>query len=112
MSNVEKLILTKPIKVNGEEIKEISYNLEDFTAKDKFEASKIYRRDGGSISVQELDSDYHLYLFAQAVAKVDKKIDIQDILRLNAKDSTKAGNIVRRFFFLDSEESQETIQTN
>ena len=111
MNDVKKLVLAKSIKINGEEVKELSYDLENFTARDKMEAGKKYRNDGGMVSVQELDSDYHLYLFAQAVSKVDKSVDITDILRLNAKDSTKAGNIVRNFFFIDSEESQENIQT-
>jgi len=110
MSDVKKLVLIKPIKINGEEYKELPYDLENFTARDKMEAGKKYRNDGGMISVQELDSDYHLYLFAQSVAKVEKSIDITDILRLNAKDATKAGNIVRSFFFIDSEENQENTQ--
>lgn len=111
MSDIEKLVLSKPIKINGEEYKELPYDLENFTARDKMEAGKKYRNDGGMISVQELDSDYHVYLFAQAVAKVDKKVDITDILRISGKDATKAGNIVRSFFFIDSEESQENTQT-
>lgn len=111
MENIEKLVLTKPIKIDGEEYKELSYDLENFTARDKMEAGKKYKKDGGIASVPDLDSDYHLYLFAQAVAKVDKKVDINDILRLNAKDATKASNIVRSFFFIDSEENQENTQT-
>lgn len=112
MSNVEKLILSKPIKINGEEVKELPYNLEDFTAKDKIAAGKEYKKSGGVISVQELDADYHIFLFAKAVEKADRNIDINDILRMNARDSTKAERIVRDFFFIDSEESQENTQMN
>lgn len=110
MDNVQKLKLSKPIQIDGKEYNEIPYNLEDFTAKDKMNAGKIYKQDGGVISVQELDADYHLYLFAQAAAKADPAIDITDILRLSAKDSTKAEGIVRNFFFVDLERSQVKSQ--
>jgi hypothetical protein len=63
------------------------------------------------ISVQELDSDYHLYIFAEAVAKSDSSIDITDILRLNCKDSTRAESLVRDFFFINSEEKSQ-IETS
>lgn len=109
---MDKLKLRKPIKINGKEVTEISYDFDNFTAKDKMNAGKKYKKDGGIISVEELDPDYHLYVFAEAAAKVDKSIDITDILRLNAKDSTRAESLVRDFFFLDSEETSVNSQTS
>lgn len=102
---MEKLVLLRPIKINDEEIKEIPYDFDNFTAKDKINAGKKYKKDGGMISVQELDSDYHLYIFAEAAAKADPSIDMTDILRLNAKDAAKAESLVRDFFFINSEET-------
>jgi hypothetical protein len=102
------LKLGKPIMINGTEYKEIPYDFDNLTAKDKMNAGKNYKKDGGIISVQELDSDYHLYIFAEAAAKADNSIDITDILRMNAKDSAKAESLVRDFFFLDSEETSQT----
>lgn len=109
---MDKLVLKKPIKINGEEVTEIEYDFDNFTAKDKINASKRYKKDGNVISVEELDSDYHLYIFAEAAAKVNKNIDLSDILRINAKDAARAEGIVRDFFYLDSEETSETSQTN
>ncbi|RII32851.1 phage tail assembly protein [Clostridium chromiireducens] len=112
MNEFEKLPLTKPIKINGEECKEIPYDLENFTARDKMKAGVKYKKDGGVASVPDLDSDYHLYLFAEAASKANSNIDINDVLRMSAKDATKASNIVRSFFFIDSEESQDNTQMN
>lgn len=96
--------LKKPIMINGAEVKEIPYNFEDMTARDKTEASKLFKRAGNMAGVQELDSDYHLYLFAAAVQKADPQIEIEDVLRMSAKDSVKAEALARDFFFIDLEE--------
>lgn len=104
IEGVGTLVLTKPIDVNGEKINELKYNFDDMTARDKQRAGKAFKKSGGGVSVQELDADYHLYLFAAAVAKENASIDINDILRISAKDAAKAEALVRDFFFLDSME--------
>ncbi|MEO3948038.1 hypothetical protein [Gorillibacterium sp. CAU 1737] len=100
-----ELKLTKPIDINGSQAKSLKYNLEDMTARDKAEATKAFKKSGNMIMVQELDSDYHLYLFAQACRLVDPSIEVEDVLRMSAKDSVKAEALVRDFFFINSEES-------
>lgn len=95
--------LSRPINVNGEEIKELEYNFEDMTARDKAEATKVYKKAGNVVQVAELDPDYHLYLFAAAVKKANPSIEIDDVLRISAKDSGKAEALARDFFFLGSE---------
>lgn len=100
---MNNLKLSKPIMINGKEVKEIQYDFDEMTAQDKLNAGKKYKAAGNVISVQELDSDYHLYLFAEAAAKTNPEIDSTDILRMSAKDSSKAEKLVRDFFFLDSE---------
>ncbi len=97
----EVLKLSKPININGEEVKELKYNFEDMTARDKAEATKAYKKDGNVVSVQELDPEYHLYLFAAAVKKENTSIETEDVLRISAKDSVRAEGLVRDFFFLD-----------
>ena len=105
---MDKLILSKPIMVNGVEVKEIKYDFENMTAQDKLNAGRTYKKAGNVISVQELDSDYHLYIFAEAAAKVNEGMDQTDVLRISAKDSAKAEKVVRDFFFLDSEDTSQT----
>lgn len=108
----ETLKLSKPININGEQFTELPYNFVDLTARDKSEATKVFKKSGNIVSVQELDPDYHIYLFAAAVKKEDSSIEIDDVLRMSAKDAAKAEGLVRDFFFISSEESSQTNTSN
>ncbi|MEB3103085.1 hypothetical protein [Ferviditalea candida] len=101
---VEVLKLRKPIDINGEKVSELPYNFEEMTARDKSDATREFKKSGNMVSVQELDPDYHLYLFAAAVKKANPSIEIEDVLRMSAKDAGKAEAAARDFFFLDSAE--------
>jgi len=103
-----KLILTKPVDINGEKVSELPYNFEDMTARDKAEATRAFKKSGNVVQVQELDPDYHLFLFAAAVRKANPSIEIEDVLRISAKDAAKAESLVRDFFFVNSEDSSPT----
>lgn len=108
----EVLTLSKPIDINGEQIKELKYNFEDMTARDKGNATREYKRAGNVVSVQELDPDYHIYLFAAAVKKENPSIEIDDVLRISARDASKAEGLVRDFFFITSEDSLQMNTSN
>lgn len=99
---MESFKLSKPIDINGEKVTELPYNFEDMTARDKADATKAYKKAGNVVQVQELDPDYHLYLFAAAVKKAKPSIEIEDVLRMSAKDASRAEALVRDFFFLGS----------
>ncbi len=102
---MDSLNLKKPITINGSEIKELKYDFDSLTARDKMNAGKAYKKEGNVISVQELDSDYHLFIFAEAVAKANPEIDQLEVINLlGAKDSAEAEKRVRDFFFIDSED--------
>ncbi len=102
---METFTLKKPIMVNGSDIRELKYDFDNMTAQDKMNAGKAYKKEGNVISVQELDSDYHLFIFAEAVAKADPEIDQREITALmGARDAARAERLVRSFFFLDSED--------
>jgi len=96
--------LKKAIDINGEKVSKMKYNFEDMTAKNKQRATIAYKKAGNGMGMQEFDPDYHLYLFATAVEKENPNIDINDIFRMSAKDAIRAGNLVRDFFFLNSED--------
>lgn len=104
----EVLKLSKPLKIStadGDiELKELPYDFESMTARDKLNAGKKMRTAGYAPNVEELDSDYHLFLFAEAVSKADSRIDLTDVMRISAKDAQKASSLARSFFYLDSEE--------
>lgn len=102
--NNNVLKLSKPIMVNGKEVNEIPFDLDNMTAQDKMNASKRYVKDGNIVTVQELDPSYHIYLFTEAVIKANPELDATDVMRINAKDAAKAEKLVRDFFYLGSEE--------
>lgn len=102
--HTNKLILTKPIMINGEEVKELPYDFDSMTAQDKINVGTRIKKAGVPITVEELDTDYQFYLFAGAVAKADPSIDIEDVLRISARDSQKGAALARNFFYLNSGE--------
>ena len=99
------LKLSKPLKIFGanedRELTELPYDFEGMSAKDKLNAGKKMRAAGYSPTVEELDTDYHLFLFAEAVHVADKTIDPDTVLGISAKDSQRASSLARSFFFLD-----------
>lgn len=97
--------LSKPIMINGEEVKELPYDFEGMTAKDKINAGKKMKNAGIPSNMEELDTDYHLYMFAEAVGKADSNITDSDVFRMSARDARKAGALARGFFYLNSEGS-------
>jgi hypothetical protein len=105
----ETFKLSKPIKINGEEVNELPYDFENMTAKDKLNTGKKMKTAGIPCNMEELDADYHLYLFAEAVCVADRSIDTNDVLRMSAKDAQKAAQLARSFFFFDLAELSKTI---
>lgn len=101
----EVLKLSKPLKLIGanedRSITELPYDFENMTARDKLNAGRKMKSDGYPIVMQELDMDYHLYLFAEAVRVADSTIDISDVLRISAKDAQEAEQLARNFFFFN-----------
>ncbi|MDA3732037.1 hypothetical protein PBV87_11145 [Niameybacter massiliensis] len=102
--NTHVLTLRKPIMINGNEAKELTYDFENMTARDKLNAGRRIKADGIPVSVEEIDTDYHMYLFAAAVVKANPEMDISDVLRISAKDIQKGASLARDFFYIDSEE--------
>lgn len=100
------LKLEKPIKINGKTVDRLPYDFEGMTARDKLRVGKHMKKDGIPISVEDIDGDYHTYLFAAAVCKADPSIDLKDVLRISAKDSRMGSKLARDFFYLDLEEYQ------
>jgi hypothetical protein len=101
------LKLTKPLMIDGQEVKELKYDFDNMTARDKINVGKRIKQDGVPVSVEELDTDYHMYLFAGAVVKANPDMDISDVMRLSARDIQKGAALARNFFYLNSEESYQ-----
>lgn len=96
---MDKLILNKPVEIDGEVKKEIEYDLDSLTAVSIEQTIKSLAKRQHIVVVQESDIIFHAALFAEAA-----QIDYTDVQRFSGKDMLKAGRLVRDFFFLDSED--------
>lgn len=104
----EVMRLSKPLKIakaEGDiEVNELPYDFENMTARDKLNAGKRMRAAGYAPTVEEIDTDYQLFLFAEAVSKADPSIDTLDVMRISARDAQKGASLARSFFYRNSEE--------
>lgn len=99
----ETLKLYKPITVDGNEMKELEYDFDNITGVAMESAKKMLIQNGiVSNNMSEMDSSFHAAVFSIAAG-----IDYNDMQRLHGRDYMKAANLVRNFFFLNAEESQE-----
>lgn len=96
------LNLSKVVSVNGEEIKQITYDFEDLKGDSIENAVKSMQKQGYVSTVQELDPILHAHIFAEASG-----LDYLDIKSLSAKDYLKCVSAVRDFLLTDSEDSQQ-----
>jgi hypothetical protein len=101
--------LSRPIMVDGSEVHELKYDFDALTAFDKLQVGKASRAMGLTVSIPELDSDYHLCIFAKTCQKANKALEMADVFRMSAKDSVIASNLVRNFFYFDSEDSRKSL---
>lgn len=99
----ETLKLSKPVMVDDKELTELQYDFDEMTARDKLKAGAEAKLNGAGGGVPELDSDYHIFLFAKAVSKAMPHVTTEDILRISAKDSMRAAEASRNFFYGDLE---------
>lgn len=91
------LPLKRPLKVAGREVSGLEYDFDELTAADLHKASKYLKDRGIPISIQALDYEYQLVVFARAVKVRMRDVDLADIMRLSAADAMKATGIARDF---------------
>lgn len=88
-----KLVLKKPVELNGETVTEIEYDLDSLTGNDVSDAIKMLAKHNIAVIMTETDQNYHAAIFAIASG-----LDFKDIQRLGLKDFNKACSLVRDFF--------------
>ena len=97
---MNKIILNKPLKINGQEIKELTYDTGEITV-DQFCEAEARKTTviGNKISAtaRELDNAFHLYIGFMAIIAVNQHIDVTDLERLKGFDLIKIANIGRIF---------------
>lgn len=88
-----RLKLTKPIMIDGEEKKYIDYNTDNLTGGSIEKAIQSLQQRQMVVITPELDTPFHAHLFAIASG-----LDYTDIQRLSMKDYVAATGIIRDFF--------------
>jgi len=97
------LKLKKPVLIDGEEVTEIEYDLDEVTGENLENAFKEVTKSGYIVSASyELDPVVGAHIFAECSG-----IDYTDIKRFNMADYNRAAVIVRDFFIIGLSGAQE-----
>ena len=117
---MNKIILRQSLKINGKEVKELTYDTaaitaEQFCAADslKFEASG--RRP--NLTTYEFDNGLHLYLGMMAIIAKNPEIDVTDLERVKGFDMIQIAKVGRNFILTgagedsDQSKSADTSET-
>lgn len=109
---MEKLVLENPIKINGEDIKELTHDANEINGMLFATAeSKKKSAAGTNMSISpaaEFDFALHLYLGFAAIIAVNPSYDFSDLERIKGHDVTKVMKIGRNFMLSSDEASQQS----
>lgn len=105
------LNLDNPIKINGKEVTELTYDPMEITVAHFSEAcarsAAIDKNKSFNFKFQENDYALHMYLGMMAVVAVNPDIDISDLERVKGFDALKFTTIGRLFILRRSEAPSE-----
>lgn len=106
----QKLRLCHPIYINDAEVKEIKFDFEQITLKDRINITKASYAGAACCTPAEFDTIEHANCFAFAAAKSMPGSDPMDFMRLRGKDMLNAIEAARLFFMNSPVEVYETGQ--
>lgn len=114
----EKITLLKPIKVNGNEVRELSFDIDNVSAEQFLEADArastgLAAKGIQNMNLAEFNSALHFYLGCFAIISCNANIDITDLQRIAGRDINKVRRIGQRFFndSAQVEDQDETAST-
>ena len=110
---MDTLKLRNPIMIDGKEVKELTYDINEIDAILFAEADAKRKAAAGmkSISISpaiEFDPGAHLYLGFAAIIAVNRNIDFSDLERMKGADTMAVTKIGRNFTLSSEEASQES----
>ncbi|MBR1625597.1 MAG: hypothetical protein IJ681_00465 [Bacteroidales bacterium] len=99
----ETLILQKPLKVNGEDLTELEYDLEaisiEHIARAEGEKTKLLGKNAAAgVKVAQADYLLHILIGEQAIIACNPKISTEDFKRVSGYDIVQIAAIGTRFF--------------
>lgn len=110
---MKTLKLDNPIKINGAEVTELTYDANEITGllfgeadarRQLATASRVTNTRTGVVPTAELDYTFHLYLGYAAVVAVNPAISFEDLERAKGDDARQLMGIGRNFMLGKSEE--------
>ena len=109
--SIERIKLPKPLLVNGEYLKELTYDIEELSINHITKAEGLKAKIGGkdivgSITIAQADYALHICIGMQAIMAINPDISEEDLQRLKGFDITKLANIGARFFIEPAEQEQ------
>jgi len=108
----ETIVLRKPVLIDGEQVRELTYDIEaissdQFIEAEILSASAATRLHKISTKVVELDAGFHYYLGVMAILAVNPAYAVQDIERIKGPDVLKVMRVGRNFMTIDAEEDED-----
>ena len=106
------LRLKNPIMINGNEITEVTYDLNEIdgilfaTAESKRKTAAVGRKDISIAPAAEFDFSLHLYLGFAAIVAVNPSYDFSDLERIKGHDVVEVMTIGRNFMLASGEKTQ------
>lgn len=109
---MKTLELKNPIMIDGKEVKELSYDINEIDALLFAEADAKKKAATGMKTMSlspaaEFDPGLHLYLGFAAIIAVNRNIDFADLERMKGKDTMEVMKIGRNFMLSSEEDSPE-----
>ena len=108
---MDTLKLKNPIKIDGKEVKELTYDINEIDALLFAEADAKKKAATGMKTMSlspaaEFDPGLHLYLGFAAIIAVNRNIDFTDLERMKGRDTMEVMKIGRNFLLSSEEDSQ------
>lgn len=109
---VESVELRKPVTIDDERVKELTYDIDGITS-DQFIEAEILAANVAtrlrkvSAKVVELDAGFHYYLGCMAIIAANPGYSVEDIERIEGPDVLKIMRIGRNFMTVDAEEDED-----
>lgn len=114
---MEKLILKNPIQINGKNVSELTYDVNEITPAGFAEAEFRKTRANGSkgspsSAAVELDYSLHLYLGFAAIIAVNPEYDFNDLERIKGTDVMEVMKAGRNFIIASAGNSTDDASEN
>lgn len=110
---MESIKLKKPLTINGANVEELTYDINEITpagfAEAEFKKSQASGSKGApNAGAVELDYSMHLYLGFAAIIAVNPQYDYNDLQRISGPDVMSVMKIGRNFIIASAAEAAES----